>query len=78
MIATKSTIYLTGSGCKDWDVEGGFFCCSSTNKCGIGEGDCDTDDDCFRGLTCGVDNCDTKNGFDEKADCCTVETGTFM
>ncbi len=29
-------------------------CCNSSNKCGLGEGDCDTDSDCVSGLECGA------------------------
>jgi len=59
----------------EWD------CCNPTTKCGEGEGDCDTDDDCVGDLICGSsrdksNNC--KNEFAnsasfwmDKADCCT-------
>ena len=59
----------------EWD------CCNPVSQCGLGEGDCDTDDDCYGDLICGglkdkSNNC--KNDFAypgiawmEKADCCT-------
>jgi len=32
-------------------------CCNSKRPCGVGEGDCDTDEDCGNGLKCGKRNC---------------------
>ena len=32
-------------------------CCSSSRQCGLGEGDCDDDEDCSGDLVCGTDNC---------------------
>ena len=51
-------------------------CCTADKPCGVGEGDCDSDDDCSGDLKCGTDNCGA--GFDnlEKgSDCCEVEQG---
>jgi len=51
-------------------------CCSDTpfHHCGIGEGDCDDDDECQDGLKCGENNCDWdkhKTGaFYANDDCC--------
>ncbi len=28
-------------------------CCSFSNRCGLGEGDCDSDGECVEGLVCG-------------------------
>ena len=44
-------------------------------KCKEGEGDCDTDSDCFGDLKCGdgngfENNCDTSLGFPGTHDCC--------
>ena len=63
----------TATGCHNGD--GGSSCCSSSNQCGEGEGDCDDDGDCFGNLKCGQgsgydDNCDTSLGFGSKYDCC--------
>ncbi len=68
-------------------------CCTEDNQCGIGEGDCDSDDDCLGDLVCGDDNCAASdlppgldpalfggNGFSGSDDCCTVpgEIMTYM
>ena len=57
-----------------FDGNGDGVCCTITNKCGEGEGDCDTDDDCFGNLKCGQngldDNCDAALGFIATHDCC--------
>ena len=63
----------TETGCNDGN--GGSACCDSSNQCGEGEGDCDTDDDCFGNLKCGEgngfdDNCDTTLGYGSDWDCC--------
>ena len=51
---------------------GGDSCCTTTNKCGEDEGDCDKDSDCKEGLTCGNDNCIKNSGiqWDATDDCC--------
>ena len=59
---------LLESGCNV--PSGGWSCCTSTNQCGIGEGDCDTDSDCSGNLKCGTNNCDTALGFPSAMDCC--------
>ena len=61
------------SGCNDGD--GGWSCCSISNQCGVGEGDCDNDNECLGNLKCGQgngldDNCDTSLGFGSNYDCC--------
>jgi len=48
-------------------------CCSPRHRCSAGQGDCDTDADCQRGLTCHNDlnNCRQFNPFAHaEADCC--------
>ena len=57
------------------DGSGGEACCTSSNQCGVGEGDCDTDSECTGNLKCGQgngkdDNCDTSLGFPADYDCC--------
>ena len=52
-------------------------CCKPGDDCGVGEGDCDNDEDCANGLKCGNDNCyydfpttDIRDNWDITADCC--------
>ena len=55
---------------------GGEHCCNrgKLNLCGIGEGDCDTDNDCSGVLMCGKNNCmkwrPAGGRWDEEDDCC--------
>ena len=54
---------------------GGDSCCSETNRCDVGEGDCDKDSHCLDGLKCGSDNCPSSRTFgstewDYGDDCC--------
>ena len=73
-----SFIYIISSvsGCHDgFNGNGGGLCCTSSNQCGEGEGDCDHDSDCFGDLKCGQgngrdDNCDSSLGFPSTHDCC--------
>merc|ERR1719312_53749 len=51
-----------------------WSCCSQSNQCGLGGGDCDTDADCKSGLMCGTDNCrDFHANAHQYADCCIEE-----
>ena len=43
-------------------------CCGTKRLCGINQGDCDYDEDCFGDLVCGEDNCPSP--FRSDADCC--------
>ena len=54
------------------DCHGGNTCCTPQNKCGMDEGDCDSNDDCEKGLKCGRDNCPYKTGneWNKEDDCC--------
>ena len=45
-------------------------CCSTSNPCGVGEGDCDINGECIGDLECGYRNCGSE--FDTGADCCYV------
>ena len=46
-------------------------CCSETNSCGVGEGDCDSDDECLGDLRCGRNNCEPDFGWGgPRSDCC--------
>ena len=58
---------------EDVPCTGGGSCCSPSNLCLAGEGDCDRDADCAVGLRCGDNNCpsdDEGSTFDAKDDCC--------
>ena len=55
----------------------GYNCCTSSNPCGEGKGDCDNDSECQGNLVCGLDNCNTALGFASDMDCCIVK-GNFV
>ena len=51
-------------------------CCSSTNRCDEGEGDCDSDEDCIGNLVCGSNNCNGPWYMWYWMDCCrTLDQG---
>ena len=64
----------------------GWSCCSNSNQCNVGGGDCDLDSHCSGSLTCGNNNC--RNDFSSSgsnwassADCCEgiyFITNTFV
>ena len=47
-------------------------CCSSEvgSQCGIQEGHCSNDDDCFWHLKCGSENCPDQSDFPWDSNCC--------
>ena len=54
---------------ENYDVD----CCSADIPCGLGEGDCDTDDECAGDLVCGTNNCINEGtDFTPQADCCEL------
>ena len=53
-----------------------YSCCTARNPCGIGEGDCDGNDQCLGDLICGEDNCGSE--FPSNADCCTGNLNLFL
>ena len=60
-----------GTGCQnEFNGNGGSSCCTNFNLCSEGEGDCDSDSQCFGDLECGVNNCDPSLGFPANRDCC--------
>ena len=70
----KNEISNIFTGCAN-DGSGGPECCTSSDQCGEGEGDCDSDVDCAGNLKCGQGNgldgnCDTSLGFHSDYDCC--------
>ena len=49
----------------------GITCCTTSNKCEIGEGHCDSDADCTGNLVCGKENCLSIFGHSPSDfDCC--------
>ena len=65
----------SASGCNASNNDGD--CCSSSNKCGIGEGDCDKDSHCADNLVCGDDNCKSfDSAWSSSRDCCTTKGKT--
>ena len=54
---------------------GGGLCCTDSNKCDLGEGDCDSDFDCKGDFVCGTNNCIGSN-FESNDDCCELSEGT--
>ena len=65
---------MTGDRCESnpGGCNGREDCCTSENKCGEWEGDCDSNSDCQEGLICGDNNCPRKYGdnWDFDDDCC--------
>ena len=59
-------IYLIGCD----PANNGGSCCTSSNQCGEGEGDCDGDSDCRGNLVCGTDNCNGPSYMSSWMDCC--------
>ena len=47
-----------------------FAYCTTENQCSENEGDCDIDNECQTGLSCGINNCPAYLGFDISIDCC--------
>ena len=51
----------------DWS----YSCCTSAKPCSLGQGDCNSNDECGGTLTCGSNNCLNDFGFgDSGLDCC--------
>ena len=48
-------------------------CCSITHPCGIFEGHCDNDNECFGNLSCGYNNCPPS--IPNAYDCCYDPSG---
>ena len=49
--------------------------CSITNKCGYGEGHCESDDECLLAFQCGFNNCQAFNpSANSWEDCCIFRT----
>jgi len=61
---------------KTWASYSKTCCTDDANEpCGLGEGDCDTDDECAGDLVCGENNClRMGSGFKKGSDCCELPT----
>ena len=48
-------------------------CCTNDHPCNLGDGDCDSHDQCLGNLACGQNNCNLDLGFEftDDSDCCT-------
>ena len=53
-------------------------CCSDQEKCGINEGDCNSNSECHGSLICKLDSCPTNQGFGERASCCQQPSGSYV
>ena len=53
-------------------------CCSDQEKCGIDEGDCNSDFECHGSLVCKFDSCPMNQGFGEGASCCQQPSGSYV
>ena len=64
---------------KTWDAYGGYKdgCCSPTEPCSEGEGDCSNDNECLAGYVCGNKNCPWGKDYQDRADCCELASGAY-
>ena len=61
--------------------DGDWQCCTLSHPCTEGKGDCDRDEDCMPGLSCGSNNCKEafstgSSAWDSTADCCAKKNST--
>ena len=64
------------SGIGDWSTGANnenWACCTESSPCGLGKGNCNSDDGCLSNLRCGSNNC--PNHFHSDADCCSLNKG---
>ena len=62
-----SSLLILAEKCSPSNTD--WACCTETEKCSLGQGDCDFDFECQYDLICGDDNCNS--GFPDTAyDCC--------
>lgn len=72
---TTTTAATSPPGSCDGVPTTGWSCCTTTNPCNVGGGDCDYDGECADGLSCGTNNCLQDfsipgSGWSGSADCC--------
>merc|ERR1712141_450727 len=74
--APFATGLTSGPAVCDPPCDGGDSCCTSSNQCNAGEGDCDSDADCFGEGECNnsLDNCNGAT-YDATDDCCACLGG---
>ena len=54
-------------------------CCTDSYPCSMGEGDCDSDSECYGNLICGTDNCQNfDSAYSSTHDCCTTGNKTVQ
>ena len=78
LLPVDGTFWLGGrkwNGMECNPTNNDYQCCTTTNPCVFGEGDCDSDDECDGNLVCGTDNCGAGNS---NMDCCTTTAGTTV
>ena len=79
---TTSPAIKPPSGCHKEENKNGEWnggnCCRDKGPCAAGEGDCDYDYECLKGLKCGRNNCDRSLGFSNESDCCYDPNGNFF
>ena len=73
-VLTTTPTATTGTEAElDWEYKN----CSSSSPCSLGEGNCDNDNQCRKGLVCGTDNCrDYSQHAHGDADCCIRGTNS--
>ena len=55
------------------------YCCTESDPCKEGEGDCDSDSDCASDLVCGKNNCKQfSDKFGANDDCCVPPEGSDL
>ena len=64
---TITTAITTTSAAKCNPAADDWHCCTASSPCGLGYGDCDTDEECEGPLVCGDNNCEAG---DYRMDCC--------
>ena len=57
-------------GCNEGMTQDIKACCSISNPCFEGQGDCDDDSECLGNLVCGSENCDNSKFPSISTDCC--------
>merc|ERR1712130_438598 len=72
---TTTTTTTTLGSCLG--VSADSSCCTSSSPCELGQGDCDSDNDCAGLLVCGIDNCAQFYHLAVPSyDCCTEEVAS--